>query len=178
MMKWTAVAVTLLILSGFQPAFAQVLTSPAQNPMAGSRVFGAKGWNKQPAMLEAMKGRGISPPALNADEMAHLVAYLDVVRYFASPGDPGRGREALGSKGCLGCHSVSVGGPLVPRNIALARGFDSPAAAISMLWNHVLVKAPGGKREVWSQYRPDEMADLMAWLGSLGAGAVEHVSER
>jgi cytochrome c2 len=140
--------------------------------------FAATLWNKLPAMLEMMKGRGISLPPLQADEMAHLVAYLDAVRYFASPGDPGRGRRVLGTKGCLACHAVSVGDPWAPRNLVLARGFDSPAAAISMFWNHVLVKAPGGKREIWSQYRPDEMADLMAWLGSLAAGAVVPMSER
>jgi cytochrome c2 len=43
MMKWTAVAVTLLTLSGLEPTFAQMLSGPAQDPMAGSRVFGAKG---------------------------------------------------------------------------------------------------------------------------------------
>jgi len=129
-------------------------------PLAGRGVprsltqFAAALWNKEPAMLESMKLRKISLPPLQADEMAHLVAYLDAVWYFASPGDPGRGWQMLGVKGCLGCHSVSVRDPWAPRNLTLARGLDSPAAAISMLWNHVLVKAPGGKREVWPPYRP------------------------
>ncbi len=40
-MKWIVVAVTCLVLSGAGLAFAQLL--PAQDPIAGSRVFGAKG---------------------------------------------------------------------------------------------------------------------------------------
>jgi len=110
--------------------------------------------------------------------MAHLVAYLDDLRYFASPGDVRGGWRLLRDKGCLGCHSLSVRDPWAPRNLALVKGLDSPAAIISVLWNHVRVKVPGEKREVWLPCRPGEMADLMAWLGSLGVDAVTPGSER
>ena len=42
-MKWTVVAVLLLLLWGPRPTFGQSLFSPTQDPLAGSRVFGAKG---------------------------------------------------------------------------------------------------------------------------------------
>jgi mono/diheme cytochrome c family protein len=140
--------------------------------------FAAAMWNKEPAMLESMKRRPMPLPPLDADEMADLIAYLGAVRYFASPGDPRRGALTLGDKGCLGCHTVSVRDLTAPRNLALAKGLDSPAAIISALWNHVLVKAPSGTPEAWSPYRPEEMTDLMAWLGSLGTDAVTPGSER
>lgn len=42
-MKWTVVMGSFLLLWGSQAAFAQSLFSPTQDPLAGSRVFGAKG---------------------------------------------------------------------------------------------------------------------------------------
>ena len=130
--------------------------------------FAAALWNKGPAMAEAMKLRGISLPPLQADEMADLVAYLDVVQYFAPPGDPRRGWRVLADKGCLNCHSVSVRDTEVPLNLARMKGLESPAAITSVLWNHALVKArTGGQADVWSPCRPEEIADLMALLGSI-----------
>ncbi len=42
-MTWMVVAASLLLLWGREPALAQPLPSPTQHPLAGSRVFGAKG---------------------------------------------------------------------------------------------------------------------------------------
>src|SRR3970282_2479501 len=42
-MKWKVVAASVLLLWGSQAAFAQSLFTPTQDPLAGSRVFGAKG---------------------------------------------------------------------------------------------------------------------------------------
>lgn len=41
-MMWMALTVPFLLPWGFQAAFAQSLFSPTQDPLAGSRVFGAK----------------------------------------------------------------------------------------------------------------------------------------
>src|SRR3989304_4418425 len=42
-MKWKVVAASVLLLWGSQAAFAQSLFTPTQDPLAGSRLFGAKG---------------------------------------------------------------------------------------------------------------------------------------
>src|SRR3990170_3455443 len=42
-MKWMVLAVSFLLSWGSQAAFAQTLFSPTQDPLAGSRVFGARG---------------------------------------------------------------------------------------------------------------------------------------
>ncbi len=132
--------------------------------------FAAAMWNKAPAMLEAMKARGISLPQLWPEEMADLVAYLYSVRYFAEPGDPRKGRERLTDKGCLGCHSLSGQGGKVASDLARVKGLDAPATVIAALWNHsFIMKHRTERRQAsWPQFRPEEMADLVAFLQPLG----------
>jgi mono/diheme cytochrome c family protein len=132
--------------------------------------FAAAMWNKAPAMLEAMKARGIAAPQLQADEMAELLAYLYAIQYFAQPGDPSRGRERLATKGCLSCHSLSgAGGKLAP-DLAQVKGLDAPAAVISALWNHGFVMAQRAERQqvAWPRLGSEEMADLVTFLASVG----------
>ena len=98
-------------------------------------------------MMAAMRAREIAVPRLQAEEMADLVAYLYSVRYFAEPGDPARGRQVLGDKGCLGCHSVSGAGGKVASDFARVKGLDSPGTVISALWNHSFIRDPRPERE-------------------------------
>lgn len=132
--------------------------------------FAAAMWNKAPAMLEAMKARGIAVPQLQAEEMADLVAYLYSVRYFAESGDPARGRQLVADKGCLGCHSVAGAGGKVASNLARVRGLDSPGTVIAALWNHSFIMEHRAERRkvAWPKLRPEEMADLVAFLQSQG----------
>ena len=132
--------------------------------------FAAAMWNKAPKMMEAMKVRGIAVPQLQAEEMADLVAYLYSVRYFAEPGDPARGRQVLGDKGCLGCHSVSGAGGKVASDFARVKGLDSPGTVISALWNHSFIMEHRAERRKvsWPRLRPEEMADLVAFLQAQG----------
>ncbi|MBI4589687.1 MAG: c-type cytochrome [Candidatus Rokubacteria bacterium] len=130
--------------------------------------FAAAMWNKAPAMMKEMKARAVSVPRLQAREMADLVAYLYAVRYFAEPGDPRKGRALVTAKGCLGCHSLEAVGGTVGPDLARARGLDSAAAVISALWNHGFVMAERAERRqvAWPRFRPEEMADLVAFLQS------------
>jgi len=134
--------------------------------------FAAAMWNKAPAMMEAMKARGISLPQLRADEMADLVAYLYSVQYFAQPGDLGKGREALSGKGCLGCHSLSGQGGKSASDLARVKRLDSPPAVISALWNHSFIMQERTERQGvrWAELSSEEMANLVAFLQSLGQG--------
>jgi cytochrome c2 len=127
-------------------------------------------WNKTPAMTEAMKARGISVPQLRADEMADLVSYLYAVRYFAEPGDVRLGSRVASEKGCLRCHTISGAGTGGPLDLASVKSLDSPAAFISALWNHGAILEQRSERQkgAWPEFRSEEMADLLAFLQSLG----------
>ena len=132
--------------------------------------FAAAMWNKAPAMMKEMKARTISVPRLQAREMADLVAYLYSVRYFADPADARKGRELVTAKGCLGCHSLGATGGKVGPDLAKAKGLDSTVAVIAALWNHGFIMAERAERRqvAWPQFRPEEMAHLVAFLQSLG----------
>ena len=134
--------------------------------------FAAAMWNKAPAMMEAMRARGIALPQLKDDEMADLVAYLYSVQYFAQPGDLRKGRDVLSAKGCLGCHSLSGQGGRSASDLARLKRLDAPPAVISALWNHSFIMQERTERRKvqWAELSPEEMANLVAFLQSLGQG--------
>lgn len=125
-------------------------------------------WNKAPRMLEAMKARAIPVPQLRPEETADLVAYLYSVRYFARPGDPSAGAIVAANKGCLGCHGLRSERGKVASDLAESRSLDSPASTLSALWNHAFISDPNLRtKAAWSEIRPAEMADLVAFLQTL-----------
>ncbi|MBI4011458.1 MAG: cytochrome c [Candidatus Rokubacteria bacterium] len=131
--------------------------------------FAAAMWNKAPAMMAAMKKRGISVPQLRPEEMADIVAYLYAVGYFAEPGDAGKGKTLANNKGCLRCHGASRGRVKVADDLSKVKGLESPAAVITALWNHAVVPSPGpGGEGGWPEFRPEEMVDLVSWLQAVG----------
>jgi len=132
--------------------------------------FAAAMWNKAPAMLAAMQPRGIVIPQLQPGEMADIVGYLYSVRYFASPGDVRRGLGVATEKGCLTCHGLHGERGKPAGDLSRVGGLDAPPAVLAALWNHTIVTAPtpSGAKSPWPEFRPEEMADLVAALGSLG----------
>lgn len=134
-------------------------------------AFAAAMWNKAPAMIEAMRRRGISVPQLEPEEVADLVGYLYSVGYFVQSGDAQRGRRVVTTKGCLGCHAFRDGGSSTAApDLATGGQINSPAAVVSTLWNHALLMG-GADRASWATLRPEEIADLGAYLQSLAAAA-------
>ena len=63
--------------------------------------FAALMWNHGPKMWARMQERGIQIPRLKGQEMADIVAYLYVSRYFDQEVSPSRGQQVLTDKGCL-----------------------------------------------------------------------------
>jgi mono/diheme cytochrome c family protein len=102
--------------------------------------------------------------------MADLVAYLYSVRYFAESGDPAGGRRLVADKGCLGCHSLDGAGGRVAGDLARVKGLDAPGTVIAALWNHSFIMEHRAERRKVSlpKLRPEEMADLVAFLQSQG----------
>jgi mono/diheme cytochrome c family protein len=133
--------------------------------------FAATIWNKEPAMMTAMKERNITLPQLSPSEMADIVAYLYSVRYFGNGGNIQNGWTVATNKGCLTCHAVRGERGKPASDVTKWRGLDSPAAVLAALWNHAVVTPPsiGGRKTEWPLLNPQEMADLVALLQSLGA---------
>ncbi len=131
--------------------------------------FAAAMWNKTPAMIKAMKARGVPLPQLEPQEMADIVAYLYSVRYFAEPGDSRKGEKLVTSKGCLSCHAVRGKGGKSATDLTRSKRPLSPAAAVSVMWNHALGMEEQTKtqKDTWPQFRPEDMADLVAYLQAL-----------
>ncbi len=131
--------------------------------------FAASMWNKTPAMLQVMKARGILLPQLRPQEMADIVAYLYSVRYFAEPGDPQQGSALVADKGCLKCHSLRGKGGETAGDLARPKRLLSPAAVVSVMWNHALVmeEQTGVEKRSWPQFSSKEMANLVSYLQSL-----------
>ena len=132
--------------------------------------FAAAMWNKAPRMLQAMEARQLTAPTLRPGEVSDLVAYLYSVQYFRQSGDPRRGVLLAVNKGCLDCHGLfgERGKPAV--DLTTAKHLDSPAGVLAALWNHTFVDDPRPPRDrrPWPTLRGDEMADLMAYLRTLG----------
>jgi cytochrome c2 len=133
--------------------------------------FAATIWNKAPAMATAMKPRGITVPQLSPTEMADIVAYLYSVRYFGNAGNVSNGYTVATRKGCLNCHALRGERGKPASDLTKLRGLDSSAAVLAALWNHAVVTPPsvaGGQKWEWPPFNPQEMADLIALLQSLG----------
>jgi mono/diheme cytochrome c family protein len=131
--------------------------------------FAAAMWNKAPTMTAAMGQAGITVPQLSAGEMADLLAYLYFVQHSAEAGHADRGPQLVRVKGCLVCHSVAARGGDAASDLTQARGLTSQAGVISSLWNHVLLTdEPGRSAVTWPTFTAEEMADLAAYLQTIG----------
>lgn len=125
--------------------------------------FAAAMWNKQPAMMSAMRARGIEVPEVEGDEMADLVAYLYSTDYLSDAGNPGRGQALLARKGCLNCHSFNGRGGLTAPDFRQLEPSRSDAEVMAALWNHLPLIEEEPQAE-WPPMSSAEMADLGAFL--------------
>ena len=143
----------------------------------GTPIFVATAvWNHGPQMIEAMKERGIERPAFIGPELVDLIAYLSPASVaphegpvYLLPGSAERGHQLFTEKRCIGCHAVGgeggrVGPDLVERGVR--RSLVEFAAA---MWNKApAMTAAMSKRGIsLPQLRPEEMADIVAYLYSV-----------
>jgi mono/diheme cytochrome c family protein len=202
-------AVLTVLLAIVAPAFAQPLFSPAQDPLAGSRVFGAKGcvkchsvngvggkvgpdlgrisrprsfydlatamWNHLPRMTERMRQLGITRPTLDAREAADLVAFLYTLNYFDPAGNPDAGRRLFSQKRCIVCHQVGGAGGVVGPNLDFLKQFGAPIFVASAMWNHgpAMMEAMRVKGIERPSFTGSELRDLIAFLAPASAGPQE-----
>jgi mono/diheme cytochrome c family protein len=133
-------------------------------------------WNHGPAMAEAMKAKGVERPAFTAQELRDLVAFLAPATsgapegpLYVLPGRPALGRELFVEKKCIRCHSVGgVGGTLGPDLVGLGVR-RSPVEFAATIWNKApaMMAAMATRGITVPQLRPEDMADLVAYLYSV-----------
>jgi mono/diheme cytochrome c family protein len=128
-----------------------------------------------------MKERGIQVPRLTGQEMADIVAYLYVLRYFDQPAI-GRlqGEQLVQSKGCLSCHSIRGKGGKVSADFATSKYVSTPAGLVAGMWNHSrYMEAHAQKREIsWPLLTGQELAEISAYLITLPKGGTSKPSAK
>jgi mono/diheme cytochrome c family protein len=131
--------------------------------------FAGRMWNHEPAMAAKMKERRIDYPQLTGQQMADILAYLYVSRYFEPVADTARGAQLLQTKNCVSCHSVRGKGGKVAADFAKSTVVGTPAALVAGMWNHSrLMEAQVEKREIqWPLLTGRDLDDISAYLGSL-----------
>jgi mono/diheme cytochrome c family protein len=135
--------------------------------------FAALMWNHGPKMWARMQERGLQVPRLKGQEMADIVAYLYVSRYFDQEASPTRGQRVLHDKGCLTCHVARGEGGRTAGDLATYRAARSGSALIAALWNHPRYLQKEQREVPWPLLNGQELADMSAFLASLPqAGAV------
>jgi len=135
--------------------------------------FVALMWNHGPGMWAKMKERGIQVPRLTGQEMADVVAYLYVSRYFDQPAiSRVQGQQLVQSKGCLTCHSVRGKGGKISADFATSKVVGSPASVVAAMWNHSrYMEAQAQKQEIpWPLLTGQELGDIATYLGSISKG--------
>jgi len=133
-------------------------------------------WNHGPAMAEAMKAKGVERPTFTAQELRDLIAFLAPATggppegpLYVLPGRPELGRTLFVEKNCVQCHSVGgVGGKVGPDLIGLSAR-RSPIEFAAAIWNKApaMMAAMSTRGISVPQLRPEEMADLVAYLYSV-----------
>jgi mono/diheme cytochrome c family protein len=135
--------------------------------------FAALMWNHGPGMWAKMNERGIQVPRLTGQEMADVVAYLYVSRYFDQPVISRiQGQQLVRTKGCLTCHSINGKGGKISADFATSKLVGSPASLIAGMWNHSrFMEAQVQKQQIpWPILTGQELADISAYLASISKG--------
>ena len=178
-------------IRSLNPNAEKVYLSPG-DPRSGERLFGGKGciqchsrgsqmdlakrkdfprtlvqlagmmWNHSPKMWREMEKKGMERPALTAQEMADLVAYLFSTRYFDEPGDPERGKSIFVKKQCNLCHGKEKN----KIDLSGLKGRISPILMAMTMWNHgpQMLEKMRKAKVPWQRIDGKEMVDLMEYL--------------
>lgn len=144
----------------------------------GSPIYLATAmWNHGPQMAEVMRARGIQRATFKDAELSDLIAYISAESPVLPQGPlyvlPGRapvGRTLFAEKRCIECHAVrgqggAIGPDLVERGLHRSLG-----QFVAAMWNKAPAMTEAMKRRgiAVPQLRPEEMADIVAYLYAVG----------
>ena len=129
-------------------------------------------WNHWPAMWNS--GRGATPPQLDQQEMADILAFLYQAASADHPGDVRVGELVFSLKGCIRCHSMrGEGGHAAPDLSQVAAAGDA-VVWVRAMWNHAQKMIGPISRELgaWPEFQGEEMSHLIAYVSSFPNGGV------
>jgi len=123
-----------------------------------------------------MKAKGIERPTFTAPELRDLIAYLSpstgaaAGSVFVLPGNAESGRLLFAEKQCVQCHSVGAVGGSVGPSLTDKGVRRSPLEFAAAIWNKApaMTAAMAARNITIPQLRPEDMADLVAYLYSSG----------
>ena len=130
-------------------------------------------WNHGPAMAQAMAAQNVVRPTFAGTELVDLITYINAASpkprggpVHVLPGRADEGRRLFIAKRCAECHrpGSATGGDLVEKGADLS--LTQFAAA---MWNKApaMLQAMAGRPDAPPSIRPEEMADIVAYLYSM-----------
>jgi cytochrome c2 len=123
-------------------------------------------------MQQAMRRAGKEVPVVEAQEMADIIAYVIMRRYFETGGDPRAGARLYVAKGCVTCHRLGeVGGEVGPE-LGSLEGRASPVLMAHVMWKFgpAMLTEMSRVGVPWPSFGGSEMDDLISYL-ALGDSA-------
>ena len=144
----------------------------------GSPIYLATAmWNHGPQMAEVMKAKGIPRPTFKDSDLRDLIAYVNAASpvlpqgpLYVLPGRAIQGRILFAQKHCIECHSVGGQGGKVGPALAERGLHRSLSQFTAAMWNKApaMTEAMKARAVPVPQLRPEEMADIVAYLYSVG----------
>lgn len=136
-------------------------------------------WNHAPAMAEQMRARGVARPTLSGRDIDDLLAFFGVgsgdlprEAVYALGGSSEEGRRLFRTKGCVRCHRAGgEGGSVGPNLTAVAPRAPTDFAAAMWNMSGSMLAAMRSAGITIPRLTGAEMADIVAFLGSLEYGA-------
>jgi mono/diheme cytochrome c family protein len=133
-------------------------------------------WNHAPRMASVMAARGIPRPTFEGSQLVDLVAYLKAASsrpkhpvLYVLPGDATNGRLLFADKRCVVCHPIVRRGDEEAPDLVEGQAQRSLTEFATAMWNKApaMLRAMEGRQIAPPTLRPDEMADLVAYLYSV-----------
>jgi cytochrome c2 len=156
---------------GRQPPLAPPL-DVLRRPQGAWQLAG-RVWNHAPGMFTLLAQEGTAWPAIDAGEMADIMAYLGADPARDPAPDVLKGQLTLISKGCLKCHSFRREGGRIGPDLAEPRPeYASASAWAAAMWMHTPRMAATALQQgvLFPRFSADELGNLVGFLRS-GRGA-------
>lgn len=142
-------------------------------------------WNHLPGMNRARATDQVPLQQITGDDLVNLVAFYTTYQYYVrhvgQAGQPSKGELLFREKLCVKCHSVKPNEVSKAPNLSKYGGGRSVLELAQTMWNHGSKMQAMLEKELVQRpsFREHEMADLLAYLATLGtpSGAVSAYSE-
>jgi mono/diheme cytochrome c family protein len=139
-------------------------------------ALAASMWNHGPQMTAAMEAQKVPRPTFTGAELGDLIAYITVAspasprgQLYVLPGRPADGRRVFYEKRCVVCHQPRDKAEDGPPDLAERQARGSLLDFAAAMWNKApsMTQAMQGRLDGVPKLRPDELADLVAYLYSV-----------